>query len=119
MKKQPKTNKFKSIITDLYYRFNAFPMLLLLWLILIYWNIKIQKQKNKLIKRQLKVDAYWKYSERISGKKYEKLIKSLKSIEKDLLYIENDLNDIEQIYLEKQEKLKYYASKLFDKTLGS
>jgi len=118
MKNKKRNNKFIAILTDLYYRLSAMPLLFLLWLLLIVWRRRIGKHQIQLLRGREKVDYIWRLSQQIEGKKFEIQQKKLKRFEKDFLHLEEDLRKDEERYEKQKELFEKYLGKVFDPTIG-
>ncbi len=118
MKSKKQNNKFKKIVSDIYYRLLALPMLLLLWFLLIVWRHRIGKHQIQLLRDREKVDYIWRLSQQLEGKKFEIQQKKLKRFEKDFLHLEEDLRKDEERYEKQKELFEKYRGKVFDPTIG-
>lgn len=110
--------KFKNILSDLYYRITALPLLFLLWIIILMWKYRIGGQHYRLMKNRGKLDQIWLLSERLEGQKREKQAKKLKKFEKEFLFLENDIKEYEEKYLTTKEYLDRSWQKVIDPHFG-
>lgn len=110
--------KIKNISTDLYYRTVSLPLLVRLWIIILWWGYRIGQQRYKFMETRAELDHIWRSSEQLQGKKLEKREKELKKIEKNFLVIEKDLKDYEEEYFVKKEFLDRFWQKMVDPHLG-
>ena len=118
MRSNKRNNKFKNIVSDIYYRLLALPMLFLLWLLLIVWRRRIGKHQTQLLRDREKVDYIWRLSQRLEGKKFEIQQKKLKRFEKVFLHLEEDLRKDEERYEKQKELFEKYLDKVLDPSIG-
>ena len=118
MKSKRQNNKFKNIVTDIYYRLSALPMLFLLWLLLFVWRRRIEKYQFRLLQSREKVDYIWYLSQQLEGKKFEIQQKKLKRFEKDFLYLEENLRKDTERYERQKELFEKYLGKVLDPNIG-
>lgn len=118
MKSKKQKNKFKNIVSDIYYRFLALPMLIFLWFLLVVWRHRIEKHQIRLFRSREEVDYLWRLSQQLEGKKFEIQQKKLKNFEKDFLHLEEDLRKDTERYEKQKEFFEKYLGKVLDPTIG-
>ena len=118
VKSKKQRNKFKNIVSDIYYRLLALPMLIFFWLLLIVWTHRIEKHQIGLFKSREEVDYLWRLSQQLEGKKFEIQQKKLKNFEKDFFHLEEDLRKDTERYEKQKEFFEKYLGKVLDPKIG-
>lgn len=107
-----------SIIKDIYYRITSLPLLFLFWLLIIFWRRRVEKRRGRLIHNRLMLEEIYLMSFKLKPKKRNHQQKKVGKFEKELRYLEKTVNKDEEMFLKKEEQLRYYLKKLFDPNIG-
>lgn len=114
----PLAKRLKNVLTDLYYRAVSLPLLVRLWLIISWWRYRISKQRYRFFKNRAALDHIWLSVEQLDSQEREKQEKKLRKLEKNLLVIEEEINECEEQYFTKKEFFARYWQKMTDQHFG-